>query len=508
MISSLRLSSAYLLDLLTPHYNDAKTIVMNRISIKLRRCFLIGIFFCFEMIYIPTAHAQQGTWERYYSQTMNVSEGGYDVCEAGPGYFYLTGYAMVHNGVGGDRLWVIKIDEFGDSVWSRIYYDIPRIGKACVPTSDHGLIVTGTAAGAYFVKIDSSGNIVWERTFGSSLTQPKDMITFNDGSVVACGSVSFDSATVIKISSNGVLIWQTKLLFGWRVNFLSIDTSLSGALVVHGVQFGQGILHNSFLIFFSTDGKLENKIDYVNGYSKVRTIKSGYLVSGVSNIDSLSYQRGLGFFRTDSYGNIIHQRYYYDKDLIACTEFQVVNSNCYLLALTVDRGESLHTRILLTDSMGNVRRENILRSAGYMEIPSSMILTNGNFLFIGTADKFPDSWEDLYAAMTDSNLSYQPLGIGNFGSLIKEKIYSLYHNYPNPFNSRTNIRFELHKPGKVEISLYDLNGRKIIKLTDGNYAMGSHQVQANLKNLASGIYFYTFMLDGIKRESRKLILLK
>jgi hypothetical protein len=439
---------------------------------------------------------------------MNVSEGGYDVCDAGPGYFYLTGYAMVHNGVGGDRLWVIKVDAFGDSVWSRIYYDIPRIGKACVPTSDHGLIVTGTAVGAYFVKIDSSGNIEWERTFGSSLTQPEDMLTLNDGSVIACGRVSFDSATVMKISNNGELIWQTKLLFGRRTYFGSIDTSLGGGYVIHGVQFDQGTMNNSFLIFFSINGQFVRKIDYLKGYRKVRTIESGYIVSGVSNVDSLSYQTGLGFFRTDSSGNIIHQRFFYDTDLIACTEFQVVNSNSYLIAFIVDRVESYHTKIVLTDSMGNVRRENILRSAGYMEIPSSTILTNGNILFIGTADRFPDSWEDLYAAMTDSNLSYQPLSIGNYGSLMNEKVYSLYQNYPNPFNSITNIRFELHKPGKVEIWLYDLNGRKIIELTDGNYAVGSHQVKVNLENQASGIYFYAFILDGIKRESRKLILLK
>jgi hypothetical protein len=232
------------------------------------------------------------------------------------------------------------------------------------------------------------------------------------------------------------------------------------------------------------------------------------VVSGISNLDSLSIQIGYGFFRTDSSGNIIHQRFFYDTDLIACTEFQVVNSNSYLMALTVDRGVSYHTKIILTDSMGNVRSQNILRSAGYMEIPSSTILANGNILFIGTADKFPDSWEDLYAAMTDSNLSYQPLSIGNYDSLMNEKVYSLYQNYPNPFNSITNIRFELHKPGKVEIWLYDLNGRKIIELTDGNYAVGSHQVKANLENQASGIYFYAFILDGIKRESRKLILLK
>jgi hypothetical protein len=294
------------------------------------------------MIYIPTAHAQQGTWERYYSQTMNVSEGGYDVCEAGPGYFYLTGYAMVHNGVGGDRLWVIKIDEFGDSVWSRIYYDIPRIGKACVPTSDRGLIVTGTAAGAYFVKIDSSGNIVWERTFGSSLTQPEDMLTLNDGSVIACGRVSFDSATVMKISSNGQLLWKKTLLFGNRTYFNNIEKSFSGGIVIHGSQENPFAIDNTFLTFFSDEGDIINKIDYVKGGLKVRTLENGYVVSGISNLDSLWYQRGFGFFRTDSSGTITHQKYYYEDDLIVSTEFQVINSNSYLMALTVDRGEPSH----------------------------------------------------------------------------------------------------------------------------------------------------------------------
>jgi len=439
---------------------------------------------------------------------MNVSEGGYDVCEAGLGYFYLTGYAMVHNGVGGDRLWVIKVDAFGDSVWSRIYYDIPRIGKACVPTSDHGLIVTGTAVGAYFVKIDSSGNIEWERTFGSSLTQPEDMLTLNDGSVIACGRVSFDSATVMKISNNGELIWQTKLLFGRRTYFGSIDTSLGGGYVIHGVQFDQGTMNNSFLIFFSINGQFVRKIDYLKGYRKVRTIESGYIVSGVSNVDSLSYQTGLGFFRTDSSGNIIHQRFFYDTDLIACTEFQVVNSNSYLMALTVDRGVSYHTKIILTDSMGNVRRENILRSAGYMEIPSSTILTNGNILFIGTADRFPDSWEDLYAAMTDSNLSYQPLSIGNYGSLMNEKVYSLYQNYPNPFNPTTIISYKLNTNSFVSIRIFDIRGRLITTLYEGNKNPGSYKREWSAGSESSGVYFYSLFADGKFIGARSMVLLK
>ncbi|MBK9225500.1 MAG: T9SS type A sorting domain-containing protein [Ignavibacteria bacterium] len=483
-------------------------IIINSTNNSTRSYVAFTLLLFVVLICLTDAYAQYGTWERYYRGSMNVSEGGYDVCEAGLGYFYLTGYAMVHNGVGGDRLWVIKVDAFGDSVWSRIYYDIPRIGMACVPTSDHGLVVTGTAAGAYFVKIDSSGNIVWERTFGSSLTQPKDMLTLNDGSVIACGRVSFDSATVMKISNNGELIWQTKLLFGRRTYFGSIDTSLGGGYVIHGVQFDQGTMNNSFLIFFSINGQFVRKIDYLKGYRKVRTIESGYIVSGVSNVDSLSYQTGLGFFRTDSSGNIIHQRFFYDTDLIACTEFQVVNSNSYLMALTVDRGVSYHTKIILTDSMGNVRRENILRSAGYMEIPSSTILTNGNILFIGTADRFPDSWEDLYAAMTDSNLSYQPLSIGNYGSLMNEKVYSLYQNYPNPFNPTTIISYKLNTNSFVSIRIFDIRGRLITTLYEGNKNPGSYKREWSAGSESSGVYFYSLFADGKFIGAKSMVLLR
>lgn len=503
------MSSAYLLVLLTSLCIYAENKLMNRISIKLGRYFFIGIIFCFEIMHIPAAHAQYGTWEKYYAGPLNASEGGYDVCEAGPGYSYLTGYATVHSGAGGQRLWVIKIDAFGDTVWSRVFNEIPRVGRACVATLDHGLIVTGTATGAYFVKIDSSGNIVWERTFGSLLTQPKDMISLNDGSVLACGSVSFDSAFVIKLSSEGELMWQTKLLFGYRTSFNSIGISVGGGIVVHGSQANLVATNNSILSFFSDDGEFLKKIDFFKGGSKVRRIESGYVISGISNLDSLSIQIGYGFFRTDSLGNIIHQRYYYDKDLIGCPELQVVNSNSYLMALTVDRGESFHTKIILTDSMGNIRRENILRSSGYMEIPSSVILPNGNFLFVGTSQlPTPSFWEDFYAAMTDSTLSYKPLSVSDHSSIKNDKGYILFQNYPNPFNSNTKIRFELFEPGRVDISLYDISGRIILVLTNEKYLSGMHQLLLNLSRQASGVYFYTFSFNGIRRESHKLILLK
>jgi hypothetical protein len=47
------------------------------------------------------------------------------------------------------------------------------------------------------------------------------------------------------------------------------------------------------------------------------------------------------------------------------------------------------------------------------------------------------------------------------------KIYHLSQNYPNPFNPQTRIDFQLPKAGEVEITIYDILGRQVIRLESG-----------------------------------------
>ena len=73
---------------------------------------------------------------------------------------------------------------------------------------------------------------------------------------------------------------------------------------------------------------------------------------------------------------------------------------------------------------------------------------------------------------------------------------SLGQNYPNPFNPSTVIPFELAAGSTVRMSVYDVTGRRIALLADGNYAAGSHSAVFNATDLASGVYVIRLEAGG------------
>jgi len=83
----------------------------------------------------------------------------------------------------------------------------------------------------------------------------------------------------------------------------------------------------------------------------------------------------------------------------------------------------------------------------------------------------------------------------------------LHQNYPNPFNPATTIRFDLHQPSYVTLEVFDLLGRRVSSLADGDFAAGSHQVVFDAGRLAGGVYIYRLQTPG-QSQTRKLILMK
>lgn len=90
--------------------------------------------------------------------------------------------------------------------------------------------------------------------------------------------------------------------------------------------------------------------------------------------------------------------------------------------------------------------------------------------------------------------------------------FELYHNYPNPFNSLTTIRYDLPVTAQVNITIYDILGNKIIELVNGEEEPGRKQTYwaGNNQNRipsASGIYICR-IVAGNYQNSRKMVLLR
>jgi hypothetical protein len=78
--------------------------------------------------------------------------------------------------------------------------------------------------------------------------------------------------------------------------------------------------------------------------------------------------------------------------------------------------------------------------------------------------------------------------------------------YPNPFNSVTRLNFALPQAGAVRLTIYDIDGREVTRLVDGELVAGRHATIWNAEGLSSGIYFAKLEAVGTSRIIRTVLL--
>ena len=88
-----------------------------------------------------------------------------------------------------------------------------------------------------------------------------------------------------------------------------------------------------------------------------------------------------------------------------------------------------------------------------------------------------------------------------------EDQFKLYPNYPNPFNPSTQISFSLAEHGFTTLRIYDLLGREVATLVNGQLAPGNHTVNFIGSGLSSGIYFVR-LVQGSNTQTHTITLVK
>jgi hypothetical protein len=134
---------------------------------------------------------------------------------------------------------------------------------------------------------------------------------------------------------------------------------------------------------------------------------------------------------------------------------------------------------------------------GYIEtgsVPSFKILKDGELITLeGDIPTFENNQLYMVSSLTEAI----PL----------PESFSLDRAYPNPFNPTTTLSFAIPVDSEVSLSIYNLQGREVARLINGNMDAGYHSIVWDANSYSSGVYFVK-MVAGEFVNTQKLMLIK
>lgn len=174
------------------------------------------------------------------------------------------------------------------------------------------------------------------------------------------------------------------------------------------------------------------------------------------------------------------------------------------------------------DDRSDIRAQRITSSGSFLWYAGGVWVTYANSNQLSpkvVADVnggFIIAWDDYRNSYTSSTDIYAQkiTGNGNLGGttsindnqMISARIFDLAGNYPNPFTGSTSINYSVSAPVQLSLKVYDITGKMVLNLLDGEVEPGNYTVTIT-ENLPAGIYYYT-MRSGSASESRSMVKIK
>lgn len=217
-----------------------------------------------EVYLIKTDAGGMMQWEKALGSII-MYEGG-SLIQARDGGYILTGAIEPSNKDFSD-VCLIKTDGSGNKLWERTFGgDRYETGRSVQQTGDGGYIIVGCTysfgAGnedVYLIKTDSSGNKLWERTIGGSLSDDGWSVqqTIDGGYIIAGDTVSvlgYHKVYIVKTDSEGNLLWDMTLGNEFdKAN--SVQQTSDGGYIIGGY----GSLYDAYLIKLKSESSVRTE---------------------------------------------------------------------------------------------------------------------------------------------------------------------------------------------------------------------------------------------------------
>ncbi len=375
-----------------------------------------------------------------------------------------------------------KLDKNGNVIWAKAINssnDAITHASNIIVSADSNLLIAGYIDGfsSFLVKIDTAGNLIFGKTYASTVNTAENLFKLNsvselaDSTIVLVGTANWGTSTpsgvVIKTDANGNILWSKNSTV--VANFLDVTND-------HDFVY---INDNGGLVKLSTNGNIvwKKNISGINNYISdqrfrikrdldsniivteadfsfsivTKLSRDGDVLSSVGSMGQtidVEFRDSLGFYFLNSgpaYGvkSTLFDRHFAISNLDSLTD----NNTC-ILEYSVSPSNEIYTHTdfaLTTDSN--------------MQIVNAMMeLFNGNFTVDSACVQFLGGIDEL----SNNNLQV----------------------FPNPANQAITVQ-QTSFQANESLSIFDQQGR-IVKVVDD---LISNETNIDISELKSGIYF-------------------
>ncbi|MBM4176357.1 MAG: T9SS type A sorting domain-containing protein [Ignavibacteria bacterium] len=444
---------------------------------------------------------------------------------------------------------LIKTDKNGTVIWSK-FIGTPKneMSYFVTQTSDNGFVIAGSIQNStwdlYFVKTDMNGDTLWsysidfgKNDFGWSALELDD-----DGYIfIGSMSISITQSKLIalKLDHSGNLLWVRKYSMNASSNVGYSSQRLgNGSILIHG---------GSSIITADTKGYPKEIISTgYKGMSVKQTSDGGFIMLTSTNL-----------FKYDKYGSLQWRNDFfywgYLIGYISANYVEQAQDGGFIITGSYAHGSSIQIFVVKTDSLGRYKRIIVLAPNGGEQLQANSIFkikwqhTFAKFVTIQFQTNEDGKWHTIVQNFPADSLSYNwtiphinergallritdvndgssfDESNGHFKIFIPSSVdgnysineFSLYQNFPNPFNSRTLIRYVIPTQEtqnamtlpQVTLKIYDVLGRELQTLVDEPKPPGEYEIELDAIGFASGVYFYKLQVNN-RFISKKMIILQ
>ena len=428
------------------------------------------------------------------------NEIGFDAIEGGDGIYYVTGKSR-SSGNGGYDAYIVKLDNNGGVIWQKTYggQQDEQIVSIC-PALYGGFVMTGyTATNAqglsdiWILSVNEDGDSLWSKQYGGLTSDQGYCIrpNYDQGYILTARMSVYmmgDQLCLMKLLYNGDTLW-TKIYGGPNQDYGHIVAQATdGGYIIAGRTYASYTTESGDAWVLKTDNNGDtiwtgkyggNKEDI---FYAVAETENGYIFAG----QTWSYGNGLidvYVGRTDYNGDTLWTKTYGGSGADYAYSIAKADDNNFVITGYSDSfSENNDVYMLKIDSAGNLLWQDHYGSAADEEMMYGCRPTSdGGFIITGKKDYYTQLQDDLFA-----------LKLGATGSGLSDAFHHdalVFCNAPNPFRSSTT--FHIHVPGKSKCTLevYNCQGDLVHTLFNGQFIQGEMELTWDASGIDPGVYF-------------------